>query len=60
LPCSADNALYSRTYVTTCGGNTREGPLNPEDIENEKMTINRFPGKAEIKRQTIFEKLRAV
>jgi hypothetical protein len=35
-------------------------PLNPGDIENEKTTINRLPGKAEIKRPRNFEKLRAV
>jgi len=60
VPCNADNALYNRRYVTTCGGKTRAGPLNPGDIENEKKTINCFLGKAEIKRRRYLEKLRAI
>jgi hypothetical protein len=55
VPCNADNALYSRRYVTTCGGKTRAVPLNPGDNKNEKTTINRFPGKAEKNAEDIWK-----
>jgi len=58
--CNTDNALYSRRHVTTCAGKTRAGPLNSGDYENEKTTIDRFPGKVETKRRSNFEKLKAV
>jgi len=60
VPCNADNALYSTRHVTTCGGKTRASPLNPGDYEDEKKTINLFPGTVEIKRRNSFEKLKAV